>query len=286
MSQLRGSGRRIALVTLIALGGGFMAVGLDRASAVAATSAAAAALATQVEGHLGLPGPASRSVARVTDGTTGLVVDEVTDLDVAGTPIAISRFDTSGQLVALVRLGFVAQVSPAIASTQALERATSILASLSVIAPGQPAITARATGGWLIRWVRLAGTVPVPGDGVSVQLSTDGSIHAIVRTERRLAPAPAARIDASSVRLLAGARLDRWFAGGLRGDASVTTVGLGWVAPNDTFGDPLPADTAGTLRLAWIVRVATTGALADQVAGLELAFDAGDGTALGGDLLE
>jgi len=276
----------MALVTLIALGGGFMAVGLDRASAAAATSAAATALATQVEGRLGLPAPASRSVARLTDATTGLVVDEVTDLDVAGTPIAISRFDTSGQLVSVVRLGFVAPVRPAITSTQALQRATSILASLSVVAPGQPAVTARAAGGWLIRWVRLVGTVPVPGDGVSVQLSADGSIHAIVRTAHRLAPAPAARIDAAEIRVLAGARLDRWLAGGLRGDASVTTVGLAWVAPNDTFSDPLPVSTTGTLRLAWIVRVSTTGALADQVAGLELAFDAGDGTALGGDLLE
>ena len=42
----------------------------------------------------------------------------------------------------------------------------------------------------------------------------------------------------------------------------------------------------GTVRLAWIVRVTTSGPLAERLAGLELAFDAGDGTPLGGDILE
>jgi hypothetical protein len=40
------------------------------------------------------------------------------------------------------------------------------------------------------------------------------------------------------------------------------------------------------LRLAWIVRVTMNGSLVERLAGLELAFDAGDGTPLGGDLLE
>jgi len=66
----------------------------------------------------------------------------------------------------------------------------------------------------------------------------------------------------------------------------VSSLGLAWVAPNDTFGDPLPAGRAGSLRLAWVVRVAMSGALADRLAGLELAFDAGDGQPLGGDVLE
>jgi hypothetical protein len=58
------------------------------------------------------------------------------------------------------------------------------------------------------------------------------------------------------------------------------------VAPNDTFSDPVPVAPAGTLRLAWVVRVTNSGALAERVAGLELAFDAGDGSPLGGDVLE
>ena len=66
----------------------------------------------------------------------------------------------------------------------------------------------------------------------------------------------------------------------------MTGLALAWVAPNDTFGDALPTSSPDELRLAWIVRVTTSGSLAGRLAGLELAFDAGDGSALGGDLLE
>ena len=263
-----------------------MTAGLDRSAAVAATSAAAAALATDVEGHLGLPEPASRSVERVTDSASGLAVDEVTDLDAGGTPIAISRFDLAGRLVSLVRLGFVAPTGSTISAAGALGRAAAILATLGAGVQGVPAVTPRAAGGWLARWVRLAGTVPVPGDGIGIQLAADGSFRAIVRTEHRLAPAPAVPIGAARARFLAERRLDAWFGPGVRPDAVVTSLALAWVAPNDTFGDAVPAVSPGELRLAWIVRVATSGSLADHVAGIELAFDAGDGSALGGELLE
>ena len=268
-----------------------MTVGLDTPRTVAAASAGAIARATEIEVQLALPQPASRSVALVSDRDTGQQVSELVEFDAAGSPTAISRFDPAGRLLSLVRLGFVPQTSPGIGSTQASQRASSILASLGLapasLAPASlPAVTPRATGGWLIRWVRLVGSVPVPSDGLSVQLAPDGSVHAIVRTEHRLAPAPAVPLDVAYVRLLAEARLDTWFAAGVRAEASLGQPSLAWVAPNDTFGDAIPNDSVGDLRLAWIVRVTTSGSLAEQVAGIELAFDAGDGTALGGDLLE
>jgi hypothetical protein len=107
-----------------------------------------------------------------------------------------------------------------------------------------------------------------------------------VRTEHPVAAVPASTIDEARVRLLAAARLDAWFTGGAHGEATIGSVAKAWVAPNDTFGDPLPAVPAGALRLAWVVRVTTSGALADRLAGLELAFDAGSGMPLGGDVLE
>ena len=146
--------------------------------------------------------------------------------------------------------------------------------------------SSRASGGWLVRWTRVVGSVPVPGDGVGVQLAIDGTFRAVVRTEHRLGPTPPVLISAADAQRGAAARLDRWLSPDLRPDTAVASVGLAWIAPNDTFGDSVPTDAAGLLRLAWIVRVTTSGSLADRVAGLELAFDAGDGAPLGGDLLE
>ena len=278
-----------------------MTVGLDTPRTLAAASTGALARASEIEAELALPAPASRSVALVSDRDTGQQVSEVVDLDPAGSPTAISRFDPAGRLLSLVRLGFGPQTSQGLGSAQASQRASSILASLGLapasLAPaglglsglglaGLPAVTPRATGGWLVRWVRLVGAVPVPGDGISIQLAADGSFHALVRTEHRLAQAPAVALDVAYVKLLAEARLDTWFAAGVRGDAAVGQPGLAWVAPNDTFGDAVPPDSVGVVRLAWLIRVTTSGSLAEQVAGIELAFDAGDGTALGGDLLE
>jgi hypothetical protein len=252
----------------------------------AAATASISALAADVDERLGLQVPARRTVARLVGGASGQTVDEVTDLDPVGKPVAISRFDTSGHLVSSVRLGYAPTIGVALSAPAAIARAKMVLASVGIPAGGSPAASSRATGGWLVRWMRLVGSVPVPGDGVSVQLAVDGSFHGLVRSDHPLAPAATATIDQARVRNLVAARLDGWLSANLRDQASVSTMGLAWVAPNDTFGDPLPAGPEGTLRLAWLVRITTTGTLADQVAGLELAFDAGDGTPLGGDILE
>ncbi|HEY2887256.1 MAG TPA: hypothetical protein VGJ17_01450 [Candidatus Limnocylindrales bacterium] len=291
MSRRRRGGP-IVLVSLLIIGGGSMLVGETRGPGAgrmdlsAAAVASTTALATIVDGQLGLPVPASRSVVRVTDTATGQAVDEVTDLDLGGTPMAITRFDLSGSLVSSIRLGYVAPSILPIAQSAAGPRATTIVSSLSVPVAGTPAVSARAAGGWLVRWGRLIGSVPAPGDGVTVQLADSGSFHAIVRTEHPIVAAPASTIDEARVRVLAAARLDAWFSGGASGQATISSVARAWVAPNDTFGDPLPAGAAGALHLAWVVRVTTSGALADQLAGLELAFDAGSGLPLGGDVLE
>jgi hypothetical protein len=298
MSRSGGSRRRVALLTLLALGGGLMTVGFSRSTAglastevrgrLAASGAAApvVALATEVETRLGIPAPAGRSVERITDTVTGLTLDEVMDLDAGGTPTGISRFDLGGQLVSSVRLGFVSPAGPSISAGSAAGIAAGILTGLHMAAPGTAAVTPRAAGGWLVRWVRRVAAVPVPGDGLAVQLDGDGAFHGIVRTQHRLAKIPAVLIDPARVRLLTAARLDKWFTADVRADASVSSPALAWVAPNDTFGDAIPAGTGSVVRLAWIVRVTTRGPLAERLAGLELAFDAGDGTPLGGDILE
>ncbi|HLY15116.1 MAG TPA: hypothetical protein VKR24_12265 [Candidatus Limnocylindrales bacterium] len=258
----------------------------DRLTLSAAANAAATAQAASLDRRLGLPVPASQVAERLADPVTGLIVDEVRDLDPLGQPIGISRFDPSGQLVSAVQLGFVAPATTVMTTAAVMSRATAVAASAGVTVSGAATTTPRAAGGWLVRWVRTIAGVPVPGDGVSVQLAGDGSFHGVVRTEHPLAAPPVALLSEAQARTLAGARLDAWFTGALHGQATISSLALAWVAPNDSFDDPLPTAPAGTLRLAWVVRVTSSGALADRFAGLELAFDAGDGTPLGGDVLE
>jgi hypothetical protein len=287
---------------LVVLAGSLTMVGFSRATSgspeargliatspapvVAPAAAPALALAVEIGTKLGLPAPASRTVERITDAASGLVLDEVTDLNAAGTPLGISRFDTAGGLVSAIRLGFVTQGGTTIAASVAGTAAAAMLAKVGMVAQGSPAISSRAAGGWIVRWSRTVGAVPVPGDGVVAQLDPDGSFHALARTEHGLAPVPASNLGAAAARLLAGSRLDGWLASGVREEATIASVGLAWVVPNDTFGDPIPAGSTNLLHLAWIVRVTTTGSLADTLGGLELAFDAGTGAPLGGDLLE
>jgi hypothetical protein len=252
----------------------------------AAATASISALAADIDARLGVGVPAGRTVARLVDSLSGQTVDEVTDLDVAGQPLGLSRFDLSGRLVSSVRLGYTPTTGVALSAPAAVARAGVVLAGVGIPAGRAPVASSRAAGGWLVRWLRLVGSVPVPGDGVSVRLAADGSFQALVRSEHPLASASSTTIDQARVRDLVQARLNGWLSANLRDQASVSSMSLAWVAPNDTFGDKLPAGPAGTLRLAWVVRIATTGTLADRIAGLELAFDAGDGTPLGGDVLE
>jgi len=291
-----------AAAGIVVLAGSLMTIGIGRAttgsdeargtaSAIAAPAAApaiapAAALAAEVGTELGLPVPASRTVERITDAASGQALDEVTDLNAAGAPLSISRFDTAGGLVSAIRLGFVAQGGTTIVASAAGSAATAILAKAGIVGQGSPVVSPRAVGGWLVRWSRAVGAVPVPGDGIVVQLDPDGSFHAVVRTEHGLAPVPASTLGAAAARLLASSRLDGWLSSGVREQATIASVGQAWVVPNDAFGDPLPAGSTNLLHLAWVVRVTTTGSLADMLGGLELAFDAGTGASLGGDLLE
>src|SRR5450755_4630848 len=89
----------VVAVALAIAGGGSMVAGLERRTAPdrltlsAAAAATTTALAASLDDQLGLPIPASRVAQRLTDPATGVIVDEVRDLDPSGQPIGISRFD-------------------------------------------------------------------------------------------------------------------------------------------------------------------------------------------------
>ena len=66
----------------------------------------------------------------------------------------------------------------------------------------------------------------------------------------------------------------------------MNAVDQAWVAPNDTWDPARPDAPDGTLRLAWIVRLQSTGSLAERMRMLEFWLDAGDGALIGGDIAE
>jgi hypothetical protein len=106
-----------------------------------------------------------------------------------------------------------------------------------------------------------------------------------VRSERPLAERPGRLLAATDARRLAGAHLAGWLDARSAGQWRISGAALAWVAPNDTFESTAPDAPAPILRLAWVVRVGTSGGLAEAIRGLELYLDAGDGRLLGGDVL-
>ncbi|HSW42594.1 MAG TPA: hypothetical protein VLM76_08815, partial [Patescibacteria group bacterium] len=131
---------------------------------------------------------------------------------------------------------------------------------------------------------RVIDGIPVLGDGVRVDLWPDGRVHAVVRSERPLAPVPASVLDEATARQRATETLGDLF--GSRADQiAIVALGLGWVAPNGAFDPTAPDAPASTLRLAWIAEARTSGALAEGLRAVKVFIDAGSGAVLGGDVL-
>lgn len=240
---------------------------------------------------LGLPTATRRSTARVADRFSQSTYDEATDLDRGGQATAVQRFSMDGRMLAAVRFGgpptaarSVGDAPGAIARGRAV--ATAVGLADTVAALGQPTARAAAEGGWVVSFARSVSGVPVPGDGLRIELWPDGSVRRLARSERQLAAAPARAISLEDARAIAERTLDGWYAGEKRAAVSVASVRLAWVAPNDTFASSGPDAPAPVLRLAWAVDVSVSGELAEQLSGLEIDLDAGTGIVLGGDVLQ
>ena len=254
-------------------------VGADRA-------ASALALAAAARSRLGLPEPATSRVERVVDRFDGATYDEVTGSDPAGRTLHLERFDARGRLIGAVAFGWQATGGPPLANAAAARaRGDRLAADLDLGAAGTPDVQQGPDDtGWTLTWPRVVDGVPVMGDGVRVDLWPDGRMHAIVRTERSLAPRPSATLAVATARDRATATLATMF-GSRSGQVRIATLGLGWVAPNNAF-DPTGPDAPGaTLHLAWVVEARTSGELADGLRAVKLFLDAGTGTLFGGDVL-
>jgi hypothetical protein len=268
--------------------GGFQAgeVGVVQVALPAAAATAQIDRASRTATLLGLPAASRRSATRVVDRFGGRTYDEIAEYDARERLLSLQRFDTDGRLLAAVRFGWRGPATTALSGTDARDRAHRLATSLGLEAAGTPRIVAApSNGGWTVAWDRLVAGIPVPGDGLRVQLWPDGSVHGLTRSERTLATRPVVVLDEVHARAVVRGALDAWFTGDARGDVTVTGIALAWEAPNDTFS-PGGADAPSpVLRLAWVARVGASGALSENLRALDVYVDAGDGSILGGDIL-
>lgn len=263
----------------------FVAGGLSTRPVAPPASAADRALARAAElsRAIGLPGE-TRRVERVDDRFDHLVYDEVVSTDRAGRDVAIARFATDGRLVMAVALGWHGSAAKSVGQDVAATRAEAIARASGLVVRGTPAVRA-VSSGWSAQWQRVAGGVPVRGDGIRILLWPDGSFHGVAAAERPLAAAPARRIGAGRAREIASATAAGRYGSGAR-EFTIESAQLAWVAPNDAWAAAGPDAPAETLRLAWVVTLRSDGSLAGRLRGLQVWVDAGDGRVIGGDVLE
>jgi hypothetical protein len=234
---------------------------------------------------LGLGGT-RQTIARLDDRFDHRVYDEVVSFDAHGREVGLTRLDTNGALLLAVRLGWAPSSGRRIAAAAAADKAVAIARTAGLTVGGAPDVhPSQGAGGWVARWSRSVDGVPVRGDGVRVTLWSDGSFHAVTREERPLVGRPATVMTADAARSIALRILAVRF-GASADDLGVNAVEQAWVAPNDTWDPARPDAPDGTLRLAWIVRLQSTGPLAERMRMLEFWLDAGDGALIGGDIAE
>jgi hypothetical protein len=232
---------------------------------------------------LGLPAGA-RTVERLNDRFEHRVYDEVVSRDRTGRPVAVARFGTDGRVVMAVALGWHGSGTRSVARDAAARHAEAIVRAAGVGVSGSTAVRPLSSG-WSVQWSRTADGAPVLGDGVRVLLWPDGSFHGLSVSERPLAAVPRHRIAASRAERLAERTVAQRYGASAK-DLSVESTSLAWVAPNDAWNAAAPDAPAASLRLAWVVTLRADGHLADRLRGLQVWLDAGDGSVVGGDVME
>jgi hypothetical protein len=225
-------------------------------------------------------------VARLDDRFDHRVYDEIASFDVHGRQVGLSRFDTDGRLLLAIQLGWTPGSGRPIDAAAATEKGATIARAAGLAPDGKPEIQrSNGAGGWIVRWPRVVDGVAVRGDGTRVTLWADGSFHALNRSERALAARPATTQSADVARSTAERIVASRFKASTA-NLAVVAVDQAWVAPNDTWDPTRPDAPDAVLRLAWVVRLQSSGSLADRMRMLELWLDAGDGALIGGDIVE
>jgi hypothetical protein len=226
------------------------------------------------------------TVIRLDDRFDHRVYDEIASFDARDQQVGLTRLDMDGRLLLALQLGWSPGMGRPITAARATDKAAAIARVAGLTTDGKPEVQrSSGVGGWIVRWPRFVDGVPARGDGTRVTVWSDGSFHAVARNERPLAARPANTLSAdaarSAVERVVAARFKTSAA-----DLAVVAVDLVWVAPNDTWDPARPDAPDAVLRLAWVVRLQSSGSLADRMQMLEFWLDAGDGALIGGDIAE
>jgi hypothetical protein len=234
----------------------------------------------------GFPVGANRTGKHVHDTNRPTDYDEVEEVDRTGQPLALTQFDPTGRLVAAVRFDRPSVTSPKIDKEAATTAATRGLSASGVAVAGQYQADADAVlGGWNVHWDRSQDGIKVRGDETRVHVWPDGRIQSVAHVEHPLAAGPADRLGIDDAKKVVNGQFDRWFAGRASSYA-VQQMTLEWVGPNATFDAAKLSAAPAPYRLAWVANVKPSGVAADYVSLVTLYVDAGDGTILGGDVVE
>lgn len=244
------------------------------------------ARAGAIRDALGFPAGAARSGRHVKDGMQNAEYDEVADVDSAGQPISLTQFDGGGRLVTAVRFDPPPAISGKVTSDQASKAAQSVLARSGLAPSGKARVEPNpVAGGWDVHWPRTEGGFPVRGDETSVHVWQDGRIHSVARVDHQLSTLPSKRLGQADAQGVVTRQVDAWFANRGSGYA-VQKMDLQWVEPNAAFDPSKLGATPASFRLAWVADVTPSGAAAEVIRQITLYVDAGDGTVIGGDVVE
>ena len=231
-------------------------------------------------------GGVRETVTRLDDRFDHRVYDEIASFDARGRQIGLTRLDTDGRLLLALQLGWSPGTGRPISAATATDKAATIARAAGLTIDGKPEIQrSSGAGGWIVRWPRLVDGVVVRGDGARVTVWADGSFHAVARNERSLAARPATTLSADAARSAVERIVETRFKASAA-NLAVAAVDQAWVAPNDTWDPARPDAPDAVLRLAWVVRLQSSGSLADRMRMLEFWLDAGNGALIGGDIVE
>ena len=244
------------------------------------------ARAASARDAFGFPVGAQRVGRRVHDGPQKSDYDEVSEVDSAGQVVAMTQFDSNGRLLTAVRFDKPSSSTANVTQDGAAKSARRGMTAYGVQLGTQTRTDVdAASGGWNLHWDRFEGGFPVRGDETAVHVWQDGRIQSVARVEHQLAAAPTRRLSQADAQTAVARQMDAWFAGK---DAGYSAQGsdLQWVAPNAAFDPSKVSAAAGPYRLAWVANVKPSGPAADSIRLITLYVDAGDGTILGGDVVE
>lgn len=234
----------------------------------------------------GFPAGVTRTGRHVHDGYQNSDYDEVSELDAAGNTLSLTQFDADGGLVSAMRFDTApmqAANSSGDAATKAAQRG---LAAQGMRTLGQARLQENAVaGGWDVHWDRVEAGFAVRGDETSVHVWQDGRIQSVARVEHKLADAPTQKLGKAEAHQAVDRQMNAWFSGTAAG-YTTEDIGLQWVGPNAAFDPSKVGADQQPYRVAWVVNAKPTGAAADSVRLITLYVDAGDGSIIGGDVVE